>query len=368
MKNDFAKIKLSDFIRENLEKRGWAGLDLCTMLGGVPKSVGSKIANGKQAPTFRQIVALANMFDVGIKDILNMRLYEEVCQTGKMMGLSEDEQKLIEIFKKVPVGELISRHWVGVKNRNDTKEMVRVFTPYLEEAKSSSALAHKTHAEDIQLSNLQKAWLLRVRSLARSMTPSGDFDHTNLSSVIADLKSVMVEQKSLSEVVSILDRAGIRLVLVECKKSKIDAVCTWLDENSPVIGMTLRFDRIDNFWFVLRHELSHVEQGFDVNPKIDEDIGSETIDSLESVANAAAQEFCAPKKIVDRYLEQSQGKIIDEDVKEFASKNGILPAAMAGQIRFRLSKYNILNRLIGKFREDLLRSATVKDGWGYVSA
>ncbi|KAI1694314.1 hypothetical protein Ddc_22202 [Ditylenchus destructor] len=40
--------------------------------------------------------------------------------------------------------------------------------------------------------------------------------------------------------------------------SKIDGACFWLDAHKPVIGMTLRFDRIDNFWFVLRHEIEHV--------------------------------------------------------------------------------------------------------------
>ena len=43
--------------------------------------------------------------------------------------------------------------------------------------------------------------------------------------------------------------------------SKIDGVCLWLDQHSPVIGMSLRFDRIDNFWFVLGHEIEHALKG-----------------------------------------------------------------------------------------------------------
>ena len=30
------------------------------------------------------------------------------------------------------------------------------------------------------------------------------------------------------------------------------------DTGCPVIGLTLRYDRLDNFWFVLLHELGHV--------------------------------------------------------------------------------------------------------------
>jgi HTH-type transcriptional regulator/antitoxin HigA len=42
--------------------------------------------------------------------------------------------------------------------------------------------------------------------------------------------------------------------------SKIDGVCFWLNEVSPVVAVSSRFDRIDNFWFVLRNELEHVDR------------------------------------------------------------------------------------------------------------
>jgi Zn-dependent peptidase ImmA (M78 family) len=31
-----------------------------------------------------------------------------------------------------------------------------------------------------------------------------------------------------------------------------------LDDMFPVIALTLRYDRLDNFWFVLFHELAHI--------------------------------------------------------------------------------------------------------------
>ena len=60
----------------------------------------------------------------------------------------------------------------------------------------------------------------------------------------------------------ILMECGIRFILVEkLPNADIDGVCFWLDEHSPVIGMTTRRDKIDNFWFVLRHECEHVLRG-----------------------------------------------------------------------------------------------------------
>lgn len=367
MNQDFKHTKLSDFIRTNLAARGWSGLDFCSMLGGVPKSMGSKIANGKQTPTFKQIYAMAKMFEISVEQIVTMRLYEEACENGATLAVSEDHQQLIEIFKHVPVSAMIANQWVGVRDRNDQNEMLRVFMPFLEDAKKTSGLAHKSHAEDPQFSNLQKAWLLRVRSLAREMETTAPFHLERIGETLSQLKSVMDSQGDLYDVVRILDEAGIRLVLVECKNSCIDAVCTWLDKDSPVIGMTLRFDRIDNFWFNLRHELAHVEQGPQQGTFVDCDIGKDAVTTLEKEANEKAQEFCTPKAILDKFLSDSDGRFTEASVKEFAEKNSINPSVMAGQIRHRLSRYNILNKLITKYRSELLKVADKKDGWGYVT-
>ena len=41
-------------------------------------------------------------------------------------------------------------------------------------------------------------------------------------------------------------------------RTHLDGAAIKLDDGRPVIGMTLRYDRIDNFWYTLLHELSHV--------------------------------------------------------------------------------------------------------------
>src|SRR3546814_19604704 len=72
----------------------------------------------------------------------------------------------------------------------------------------------------------------------------------------------MVDPEAVGQVPAILTACGVRLVIVEVlPNAKIDGVCTWLDENSPVIGMSTLYDRLDNFWFVLRHEIEHVLWG-----------------------------------------------------------------------------------------------------------
>lgn len=358
--------KLSQFIDEQLDKNGWSLLDLCTMLGGIPKSIGSKIKTGKQAPSFIQMAVLAEIFEVSIQDIAVMRMAEET-DNSKIPVIDDEQRKVIRTFKKVPVNELMRHGWASVQNRNNLSEMNRVMEPYVNDIAHSQILAHKTHAEDTKLTYLQTAWVLRSRQLATEFKVEREFDHAFLSDCITELKELMLSGENIKTVPKILAKYGIRLVLVECKNSKIDAACTWLDEKRPVIAMTLRFDRIDNFWFVLRHEIAHIEQGYSALTTVDYDMGSgNQTKELEIEANGKAQEFCAPSHLVDKFIQQANGRLSETSVESFARQNGILPAVLAGQIRHKLSKYNILAKLITSFRKELIDNTPVVDGWGIV--
>jgi HTH-type transcriptional regulator / antitoxin HigA len=88
--------------------------------------------------------------------------------------------------------------------------------------------------------------------------------------------------------------------------SKIDGVCFWLNEVSPVVAVSSRFDRIDNFWFVLRHELEHVDRRHGLSAvMLDTELEGDRagvgdgVAEEERVANEAAAEFCVPKRMMD---------------------------------------------------------------------
>src|SRR3546814_8574517 len=83
----------------------------------------------------------------------------------------------------------------------------------------------------------------------------------SLRAVANEMAKYMTDPEEVRHVSRALAACGVRYVVVETlPKAEIDGVCFWLDSNSPVIGMTTRHDRIDNFWFVLRHEIEHVLQ------------------------------------------------------------------------------------------------------------
>src|SRR6266851_942340 len=107
----------------------------------------------------------------------------------------------------------------------------------------------------------QLAWLFRARQIARSITVT-EYSGKRLKAALHHLRRLLNEPEDTRHVAHILAECGVRFVLVEpLPQGKIDGACFWLDPGSPVIGMSLRYDRIDNFWFVLRHEIEHVLRG-----------------------------------------------------------------------------------------------------------
>ena len=154
---------------------------------------------------------------------------------------------------------------------------------------------------DYEIPTEQLAWLFRVKQIAKSITVP-KYSEQSLRNAVVRLKQLLVDPESIRETPRMLSESGVRFILVESlSASKIDGVCFWLDNESPVIGMSLRHDRIDNFWFVLRHEIEHILCGHgkthekmidsDIIENLDNEIAGE-----ERTANIAASDFCVPKE------------------------------------------------------------------------
>ena len=52
--------------------------------------------------------------------------------------------------------------------------------------------------------------------------------------------------------------ASISVCLAHMPRTHLDGAALQLADGTPVIGLTLRYDRLDNFWFCLLHELAHI--------------------------------------------------------------------------------------------------------------
>jgi len=189
------------------------------------------------------------------------------------------------------------------------------------------------------------------------------------------LKALMEYEEGVKRVPEILAKCGVRFVVVEgLSNGKIDGVCIWLNQDAPVIGMSLRFDRIDNFWFVLWHEIAHVlnrdgrnSNGWIVDIELEKEMPAhnEIVASQEAKANSLAQESCVPQHEVISFM-SGRTFLSEREVVLFARLMRVHPGIIVGQIQRRTGRWNWLRKHLVKVRDYLIPNATV-DGWGHVA-
>ena len=168
----------------------------------------------------------------------------------------------------------------------------------------------------------------------------------------------------------LLSESGIRFVMVETLPHvKVDGVCFWLAPNAPVIGLSARYDRIDNFWFVLRHEIEHVLRKHGVKKEaVDTDLEGaragtdQSVPEEERIANAAAASFCVPPEKLDSFLRRKYPFYYEKDVLAFATLHDIHPGLVVGQMQHRLQRYDYLRKYQVRIRHHVL-PGTMADGW-----
>jgi HTH-type transcriptional regulator/antitoxin HigA len=132
--------------------------------------------------------------------------------------------------------------------------------------------------------------------------------------------------------------------------------------------MSTRRDKIDNFWFVLRHEMQHVLEGHGKEKAmIDADLDGDQLNvSLEEkIANSAAADFCAPVSKLDSFMIRKRPFFYEKDVVAFARLLNRHPGLVIGQMQRRLNDYRFLARHLVKIRRFVL-PGSIADGWGQV--
>lgn len=351
-----------EFLKEELVARNWSQQELSDILDRPPRLI-SEIIGGKRAITPETAYGLGQAFGTSAETWLAL---ESQYQLSKLRVENDQVARKARLYDKFPVRELLRRGWVRASD--DLKELERAFCEYfgipdMDATPSLSHAAKKTHATDGPTIE-QLAWLFRVRSIAASRKAPA-YSPRKLLATIESFKAFRPFPEQIRKVPDMLYQCGVRVVLVEpIAGSKIDGACFWMKE-SPVVGMTLRFDRIDNFWFVLRHELEHVirEDGKEeavIDTNVGEDAGTS---KSERIANDAAGEFCVPQDELEAFIEDVRPYFSEEKVLRFASDVGVHPGLVVGQIQRRLDRHDFLRKYQVKVRAIVLESAQA-DGWG----
>lgn len=359
-----------------LEERGWSKRALAIVLGTSEATV-TRITGDRQPIDARLAIALEELFGVPADRFLSLQKELDLAQARIVVQPDPGRATRALLYGDLPVAEMIERGWIRAEGLRDTvkveAELMRFFgVNRLDDIEILPHAARKT-ATNSHLTPPQLAWLYRVKNIAENMLVP-EYSPDKLRACIRKLKDLMAAPEEARKASRFLIESGVRFVIVESLSSaKIDGVCFWLDDNSPVVALSLRFDRIDNFWFVLRHELEHVLQEHGKTAAmIDAELEGEragtgiSIPNEERLANRAASEFCVPSAQMEAFVVRKAPLFSERDLRGFAKILTVHPGVVAGQLQYKTGRFHIFRSHLAKIRTSVISSAMV-DGWGTVA-
>ena len=237
-----------EFLSDELEERGWTQKEFADLTGLPPRYV-SEIIAGKRGLSPEAAIRFSAALGTSAQFWMNLdtayRLYE-LRRTAPAPAHIAQEAKLRERF---PVRELLKRGWV--KESEDAKTLearvLRFYGRGSVDEDAAFSFAAKRREESGTTAQLQEAWLYRVKQVAEGIHV-GKYSEQELRISLARLSGLRSAPEEARHVPRILAECGVRFVIVEpIPGSKIDGACFWLKGGAlPVIGMSLRIDRIDD--------------------------------------------------------------------------------------------------------------------------
>jgi len=356
-------------LREELDKRRWTQVELSEILGRPPRLI-NEIISGKRAITPETAKGLAAAIGNPPEFWMNLETSYQLSKASSDTSPTVARRALL--YGKFPVKEMVRRKWVEDSNDLDVleKNFCKFFS--INTLMESPRFQHAAKKTEYNEDNIrQLAWLNRAEQIAKAVAVS-EFSVERLKRAIEVLRGCLSNVDAVKQVSKVLADAGVRLVVVEyLPGAKLDGACFWINSgSSPVVALSLRLDRLDNFWHTLFHELDHVlhDEGKD-KPMVDL-IDTERASIAKQYpkeevrANAAAASYCVPSDALDEWIINTGRASSRKNIVAFARNLNIHPALVVGQLQHRgVIPYSFHRVLLEKVRS-LVVESVVTDGFG----
>jgi HTH-type transcriptional regulator/antitoxin HigA len=255
------------------------------------------------------------------------------------------------VWTQFPHKEMSKRGWLQIGRGENPVPKVREYFQRAAGPQFASAYHRKKmRSGTVPSEYALLAWQARILERSRDVVSAGDFIDFELNdNWLPELVQLTKRADGPKLAKRLLAEKGISLIVERhLPGSYLDGAAMLDETGRPVIGLTLRHDRLDNFWFVLMHELGHVFlhlfDGFRYD-YFDEESGPDN-DEIETAADTFALNTLIPNEAWNLCL--SRFAMSEEAVKLDAQNLDIHPSIIAGRIRKDRGNYTILNSLIGQ--------------------
>ncbi len=327
-----------EVLRLVMEGKGLTPKDMTRYLGS-PSTV-SKVLHGKKELTVNQIRVLSR--ELGIPG-------------GVLIGAAPDSVQEVD-WISFPLIEMARRGLFG-------REYIRSRLNTLSKAAADlvPGLIGQAGLDHAKLPRLRQglvvcpasdpyavmAWLLEVAKVAQDRLPAAQYKGLTRE----DMQALAAMSRTLDGIrraMDYLEERGVLVVIVpHYKKSRIDGGVVFLDGGRPTIGLSLRYDRVDYFWFTLLHEVAHIVCGHVEGFLADDSLEPASHDAVEQEANALVEEVTVPAAEFDTAIPDPREASL-EAVIELAQSCGVSVALVAGRVQYKSGNYRKFARLLGR--------------------
>jgi HTH-type transcriptional regulator / antitoxin HigA len=332
MKTKLLPAKVSppgQIISRELAAREWTQKDLSEIINR-PEQTISAIIKGTKQITPETALELGSAFRTSAEFWTNL-------ESNYRLFLARSTQKNDEIQRKsklyefAPIAEMAKHGWINLEDSiSGLEQQVLTFFGITSiEAIPKFQINFRTSQQKTSETISQLAWLKRVESIAIGQNLPA-FDLAKFKAKIPEILALNIDPANISILPEMLMGLGVHFVIVpHLQKTYLDGAAFWLNDR-PVIAMTLRFDRIDYFWFTLMHEVAHIwleHEGYYLD-----DLKNLEDTPIENEANSQAANWLIPKDLLTAFL---KGNIhwSKEMIDEFSRSQSIHPGILVGQLQ-----------------------------------
>lgn len=328
-------------IKFRMEQADIKPADLIPYLGS--RSRVSEILSGKRPLTLDMVRALSEGLGIPAKVLI-----QETAQDPESKYQRWDI-RLVKLMEE--------RGYFGnmsLKKYDRAELLKNLFSSFEAKMQPATLLRATSYRSSLRTNkDILNAWTILVLKKAKEVkTPIKYKPGTINLAFIRDFVKLSVQEKSPIIAQKRLKEIGIKLIIEpHLPKTYLDGAAIFTEKDSPVIGLTIRHDRLDNFWFTLSHELSHVGrhhgQNFEIffDEKLQERNGVEySAEDKEKEADEWAEEAILPN---DKW-EISPAKITPSAMaaQSLANELGIDIAVVAGIVQFKHANFYYLHKII----------------------
>ncbi|WP_373498298.1 transcriptional regulator [Desulfococcus sp.] len=333
-------------IKFRMEQLGLTQKDMVPYLGS--KSKVSEVLHGKRPLTLAMMRALNRGLGISAEVLL------------KEPGATFPEDMRDMDWTRFPIVEMAKRCWLSKKAGDPTEAAEERMRDFIARAGGPETLSavflrqgkggrYNAKTDPYALT----AWCLRVLTLARENPLPVKYLRGSIKpAIFQDIARLSYFENGPLLAKEYLEKQGIHLIVVShLPKTYLDGAALLLPDGTPVIGLTLRHDRLDNFWFCLLHELGHVAKHLSASDRIivdDLDLRGhdvETEDKTEKEADEMAKAGLIPNNVWEK--RPTVGVVTPDAVRKLSEELKIHPALIAGRIRYEQQNYRILSKQVG---------------------